>query len=263
MSGDESELRPCPFCGQEPQSNTLNAWCNGPIDNPHGAINLQRAAWNTRPAPVTDESELIERLSSLRSLRDEYQARAITAETRVVELEHRLLELGDDPFRDGNSAPATDIPTRKFFADLTDESELKPVARQDGPAERHLNFRGVGYTESLSDWRKSYSVPADGPANAVSEAAQAAALLQLQQERDAAQADGDRMLNAERQARVEIARQAMALALELKALEAEVERLRAALTEARQFINEDSPDWRYAKLEMLERIDRALNGDKS
>lgn len=61
---DESELKPCPFCGQEPQSNTLNAWCNGSIDNPHGAINLQRAAWNTRPAheselkPVADTAEL-------------------------------------------------------------------------------------------------------------------------------------------------------------------------------------------------------------
>lgn len=138
---------------------------------------------------------------------------------------------------------------------MTNESELKPVATDD------LIKRLEGRTRQLNHAGGAFGYYSRGDAALDREAA--AALLQLQQERDAAQADGDRMLNAEREARVEIARQAMALALELKALEAEVERLRAALTEARQFINEDSPDWRYAKLEMLERIDRALNGDKS
>ena len=28
-------------------------------------------------------------------------------------------------------------------------------------SDRYLNFRGVGYSESLTDWRKSYLDPAD------------------------------------------------------------------------------------------------------
>lgn len=43
-----------------------------------------------------ERGTMIDKIQSLRILRDEYQARAITAETQVVQLEHRVLDLEQD-----------------------------------------------------------------------------------------------------------------------------------------------------------------------
>jgi len=50
-------LKPCPFCGAEPEHNMYFAWCTGPENTPHGPVNLGLENWNRRYPPTRRERE--------------------------------------------------------------------------------------------------------------------------------------------------------------------------------------------------------------
>ncbi len=55
----EKALKPCPFCGVEPESNTYFAWCHGPDDNSHGPVQLSLEHWNQRFYPAYSDTKLM------------------------------------------------------------------------------------------------------------------------------------------------------------------------------------------------------------
>lgn len=65
MPTGNPELLACPFCGGPPESNSMFAWCRGPGERRHIAVQLPHCDWNTRatPPPPASRATLIKGLN--------------------------------------------------------------------------------------------------------------------------------------------------------------------------------------------------------